>query len=84
MECYLCLRTTIQIIQELNGLFLIPKHLSHKTGTRFLYYFCLCKSFKELFLQCLNPCFWAKAGAKVLLFFEPPKLFQGFFHYLSV
>ena len=83
MECYLCLRTTIQIIQELNGLFLIPKYLLHKIGTRFLYYFCLCKSFKELFLQCLNPCFWAKADAKVRLFSIPSKFFGNFFQSLT-
>ncbi|MBQ6378495.1 MAG: hypothetical protein IJJ56_06840, partial [Prevotella sp.] len=34
-------------------------------GTRFLYYFCLCKSFKELLLHADRPDFWAKADAKV-------------------
>jgi len=43
--------------------------------SRFLYYFCLCKSFKELFLLVLHPDFWAKASAKVLQFLELPKLF---------
>ena len=56
-----------------NGLFLsTQEHLC----SRFLYYFCLCKSFKELFLyQCLRGCS-LKADAKVRLFSELPKLFQ--------
>ena len=48
--------------------------------SRFLYYFflCLCKSFKELFLQCLSATFSAKADAKVQQISEPPKLFRLF------
>ena len=48
--------------------------------SRFLYYFflCLCKSFKELFLQCPSATFSAKADAKVQQISEPPKLFQLF------
>ena len=40
--------------------------------SRFLYYFflCLCKSFKELFLQCSSATFSAKADAKVRSFCE--------------
>ena len=51
--------------------------------SRFLYYFCLCKSFKELFpIVLVRRCSWF-AGAKVRLFSEPPKLFHKkitFFH----
>ena len=50
----LCPRTTIQYqvkstlsIISLTGLF-TQEHFC----SRFLYYFCLCKSFKELFLKC--------------------------------
>ena len=87
---------------------LIPKYqyIIKYIGTRFLYYFCLCKSFKELFnafrpwlpSRLGNPNelvflsllwkflvpparFWAKAGAKVLLFSEPPKLFGKNFRF---
>ena len=52
-----------------------PKKLS----ARFLYYFCLCKSFKELFLYSLAPSFEAKADAKVRLFSEPPNIYEDFF-----
>ena len=44
-----------------------------------MYYFCLCKSFKELFLSCLTGVLSCLAGAKVRLFSEPPKLFHTFF-----
>jgi len=40
-----------------------------------LYYFCLCKSFKELFLLSLSEVVSSLAGAKVRRFFEPTKLF---------
>ena len=51
--------------------------------SRFLYYFflCLCKSFKELFLQCSGATFSAKADAKVRQISELPKLFQLFFRF---
>ena len=51
--------------------------------SRFLYYFflCLCKSFKELFLQCSSTTFSAKADAKVRQISELPKLFQLFFRF---
>ena len=69
-----CTQNDYPVFQELNGLFLLPK--CSKKSTRFLYYFCLCKSFKELFLyQCLRGCS-LKADAKVRLFSELPKLFQ--------
>ena len=55
---------------------------THKS-TRFLYYFCLCKSFKELFLLCLPRSVSRLAGAKVLLFSEPPKLFETFFAFYA-
>ena len=51
-----------------------PKKLS----ARFLYYFCLCKSFKELFLYSLAPSFEAKADAKVRLFLESPNISHVF------
>jgi len=54
-----------------------------KTGIRFLYYFCLCKSFKELLLQCLAGSVSRLAGAKVRLFSEPTKLFREKIHLLS-
>ncbi|MBP5714854.1 MAG: hypothetical protein J6X07_09185, partial [Prevotella sp.] len=47
----------------------------------FLYYFCLCKSFKELSLSASALVFCAKAGAKVLLFSEPAKLFRENFRF---
>jgi len=40
---------------------------------------CLCKSFKELCLRCLEESSSRLAGAKVLLFPEPTKLFCNFF-----
>ena len=48
--------------------------------SRFLYYFflCLCKSFKELSLQCSSATFSAKADAKVRQISETPKLFRLF------
>ena len=46
-----------------------------------MYYFCLCKSFKELSLSASALVFCAKAGAKVLLFSEPTKLFRGNFRF---
>ena len=65
-------------------MFLLPK--SNRNYSRFLYYFCLCKSFKELFpILLVRRCSWF-AGAKVRLFSEPPKLFQEkitfFMHFL--
>jgi len=48
---------------------------STKKSTRFLYYFCLCKSFKELFLYRLTGRLSCLAGAKVRTFPEPAKLF---------
>ena len=67
--------------QELNGSFLLPKHhppifnIQSKNGTRFLYYFCLCKSFKELFLR---PRF-LESGCKGTHFFRTGKTFRGKF-----
>ena len=46
------------------------------TSTRFLYYFCLCKSFKELLLHTNRPDFWAKADAKVQKITIQTKLFN--------
>ena len=40
---------------------------------------CLCKSFKELFSFVAPEVSSSKAGAKVRLFSEPPKLFRSFF-----
>ena len=54
-----------------------------KISARFLYYFCLCKSFKELFLYSLAPSFEAKADAKVRLFSETPKHFEEKFHFYT-
>ena len=73
MECNLCHRTTIQI-QELKRFVSFTQ--VPQNGTRFLYYFCLCKSFKELLFAPPFP----KAGAKVHTFSELPKLFWENFH----
>ncbi|MBQ8949104.1 MAG: hypothetical protein IJ059_04875, partial [Prevotella sp.] len=75
--------------QELNGLFNYPSTRESCSdpqppnlggaSARFLYYFfCLCKSFKELFFICASG-FWPKADAKVRLFSELPKLFEDIF-----
>jgi len=61
----ICLRTTIQF-QELNGLFIYP---SAPKSTRFLYYFCLCKSFKELFLYRACQVVFLICGCKGTAFF---------------
>ena len=49
-----------------------------------MYYFCLCKSIKELFSSAPAQNFCAKAGAKVLLFSEPTKLFGENFRFLCI
>ena len=87
MECYLYserLSFSIKFYTLFNLLltvrFFYPN--AHKS-IRFLYYFCLCKSFKELFLLCLPRSVSRLAGAKVLLFSEPPKLFETFFAFYA-
>ncbi|OYP44331.1 hypothetical protein CIK96_11605, partial [Prevotella sp. P4-98] len=55
-----------------------PKTVLIKSKSRFLYYYfsVLCKSFKELFLQCLSGVVFLKADAKVRLFSELPNFFE--------
>ncbi|MBO7046842.1 MAG: hypothetical protein J6W38_10945, partial [Prevotella sp.] len=68
--------------QFLDGLFLYPSTCII-TGARFLYYFCLCKSVKELFPLPPAPKFWAKADAKVQTFSIPSKFSTHFFKDLT-
>jgi hypothetical protein len=77
-----CLRTTIQIIQELNGLFLIPKHsyiiyniqaLASCTTSVYV------NLSKNSFFLCYHPKKSAKADAKVHTFLIPTKFFGNFF-----
>jgi len=42
----------------------------------YYYFSVLCKSFKELFLQCLSGVVFLKADAKVRLFSELPNFFE--------
>ena len=44
-----------------------------------MYYFCLCKSIKELFLLPQIAHFWAKADAKVHILSIQSKFFENFF-----
>jgi hypothetical protein len=50
--------------------------MANTGSARFLYYFCLCKSFKELLLHANRPDFWAKADAKVQKITIQTKLLQ--------
>ena len=52
--------------KKLNGLFIYP---STSKSTRFLYYFCLCKSFKELFLFVACQVVFLICGCKGTAFF---------------
>ena len=79
---HLCPRTTIQIIQELNGLFLIPKYsyiiyniqaLASCTTSVYV------NLSKNSFFLCYHPKKSAKADAKVHTFLIPPKFFGNFF-----
>ena len=82
----ICLRTTIQIIQELNGSFLIPKHqyiiyniqaLASCTTSVYV------NLSKNSFFLCYHPKKSAKADAKVQLFLIPSKFFEDFFQSLT-
>ena len=78
----ICLRTTIQIIQELNGSFLIPKHLYIINNIKALAS-CTTSVYvnlsKNSFFLCYHPKKSAKADAKVQLFLIPSKFFANFF-----
>ena len=82
----ICLRTTIQIIQELNGLFLIPKHLYIINNIKALAS-CTTSVYvnlsKNSFFLCYHPKKSAKADAKVQLFLIPSKFFEDFFQSLT-
>ena len=59
----ICLRTTIQFQEIKRFVLFTQEHFC----SRFLYYFCLCKSFKELFLSVLS--FLSESGCKGTTFF---------------
>ena len=64
----------------IDGSFLLPS--SPVKGCCFLYYyFCLCKSFKELFPLALPTLLVSKAGAKVRTLQQTTKLFRDFFRF---
>ena len=52
----------------------VTQVLIYYISTRFLYYFCLCKSFKELFLYCHR---FLESGCKGTAFFRTTKTFRG-------
>ena len=61
-----------------DGSFLIPK--CPVKGTRFLYYFCLCNPFKELFLyDALRGYFLVKRVQRYCFFLIPPNFLNTFF-----
>jgi len=82
----ICLRTTIQIIQELNGSFLLPKHLYIINNIKALAS-CTTSVYvnlsKNSFFLCHHPKKSAKADAKVQLFLIPSKFFEDFFYSLT-
>ena len=82
----ICLRTTIQIIQELNGSFLIPKRLYIIYNIKTLAS-CTTSVYvnlsKNSFFLCHHPKKSAKADAKVQLFLIPSKFFEDFFQSLT-
>ena len=82
----ICLRTTIQIIQELNGSFLLPKHLYIINNIKALAS-CTTSVYvnlsKNSFFLCYHPKKSAKADAKVQLFLIPSKFFEDFFQSLT-
>ena len=82
----ICLRTTIKIIQELNGSFLLPKHLYIINNIKALAS-CTTSVYvnlsKNSFFLCHHPKKSAKADAKVQLFLIPSKFFEDFFYSLT-
>ena len=82
----ICLRTTIQIIQELNGSFLLPKHLYIINNIKALAS-CTTSVYvnlsKNSFFLCYHPKKSAKADAKVQLFLIPSKFLEDFFYSLT-
>ena len=86
MECNLCLRTTIQdsfqkgCLRNLSRIetvcfFITQEHLC----SRFLYYFCLCKSFKELFLNVRSQERFLLSGCKGTTIFDTLQIFRRLF-----
>ena len=78
---HLCLRTTIQIIQELNGLFLIPKYLyiiyniqALASCTTSVYVNLSKNSFFSAIAQKLR-----ESGCKGTHFFDTHQIFRQFF-----
>ncbi len=67
---YICLRTTIQI-QEIET---VCSFTQEHFCSRFLYYFCLCKSFKEHFISALS--FLSESGCKGTTFFLSHQTFS--------
>ena len=72
-----CLR---DLSRNWNGLFFYP---STSKSTRFLYYFCLCKSFKELFLYRAYQVVFLICGCKGTAFFWTTKTFPEKFSILE-
>ena len=69
------------VFQNLDGLNVytqVPKRAPASCTTFLL---CLCKSFKELFLQCLAQQVLSESGCKGTTFFRTCKLFRDFFRW---
>ena len=75
----ICLRTTIQIIQELNGSFLLPKHLYIINNIKALAS-CTTSVYvnlsKNSFFFRSRPGFLGESGCKGTAFFRTAKTFQ--------
>ena len=78
----LCLRTTIQYQVKstlINFLTVCSSITQEHQCSRFLYYFCLCKSFKELFF-CPAPQFLRESECKGTTNFDTFQTFKGKFY----
>ena len=69
------------VFQNLDGLNVYTQVPQRAPASCTTFLLCLCKSFKELFLQCLAQQVLSESGCKGTTFFRTCKLFRDFFRW---